>query len=179
MMNWIMSIRSTRACIATFAVWTLATTAAVAEPGSRQTRDFVQAAAQSDQFEIMEGRTALAQSTNPHVRAFAEAMIEAHERTGEQLRKAAIGAGLNPPKPGLGGDQSMFLAALQSQRGADFDKAYIRQQVLAHAAALAIERDYAASGDNETIRQAASLTVPIISAHEQMAERTSATVGGE
>jgi putative membrane protein len=105
-------------------------------------------------------------------------MISAHQQTSAGLIQAVTSAGLQPPKPGVGGDQSAFLAALQSQRGADFDKTYIRQQVLAHRAALVVEQDYAASGDNPTIKQAAAATVPIISAHLHMAEQMLASMGG-
>ena len=155
----------------------LALPAAAQDPGSRQTREFVQAAAQSDQFEIMEAHTALAQTTDPQVRAFAKQMIAVHQQTSASLMQAATSAGLKPPKPGLGGDQSAFLAALQSQRGADFDKTYVRQQMLAHHAALAVEQVYAASGDDPAIKQAAAATVPIITAHLQMAEQMMAGMG--
>jgi putative membrane protein len=156
----------------------LALPAAAQESGSRQTREFVQAAAQSDQFEIMEAHTALAQATDPQVRAFAQQMIPAHQQTSASLTQAVTSAGLQLPKPGLGGDQSAFLAALQSQRGADFDKTYVRQQILAHRAALVVEQGYAASGDDPAIKQAAAATVPIITAHLQMAEQMLASMGG-
>jgi putative membrane protein len=152
--------------------------AAAEEPGSRQTREFVQAAAQSDQFEIMEAHTALAQSTDPRVRTFAQKMVQAHQQTGASLMQAATEAGLEAPKPGLGGDESAFLAALQSQRGTDFDKTYVRQQILAHHAALVVEQGYATSGDDPTVRKVAVSTVPIIISHLQMAEQMQAVVGG-
>jgi putative membrane protein len=141
------------------------------DPGSRQAREFVQAAAQTDEFEIMEAHTALAQSTDSQVRSFAQAMIEAHTQTREAMRRAVEKAGLKPPAPGMNGDQSNFLASLQSQRGVDFDRTYIRQQALAHRAALAVQEAYAASGDQPAIRQAAAAAVPIISNHLAMAEQ--------
>jgi putative membrane protein len=144
------------------------------EPGSRQTREFIQAAAQTDQFEIMEATTALAQSKDEHVRTFAQEMIQTHRRTSDTLQQAVARAGLKPPEPGLGGDQSMFLASLQSQRGPDFDKVYLKQQALAHRAALAVEQGYASSGDDQAIRQAAASTVPIITHHLEMTEQLQA-----
>jgi putative membrane protein len=141
------------------------------EPGSRQTREFVQAAAQSDQFEIMEATTALAQSQDSKVRGFAQAMIDAHRQTTASLMQAVAKAGLKPPLPGLGNDQSQFLAALQSKRGPDFDEAYLKQQLLAHRAALAVEQAYADSGDEPNIRATATATVPIVAAHLQMVEQ--------
>jgi len=157
---------------------TLATPALAQDPGSRQTREFVQAAAQSDQFEIMEAQTVLAQSQTPRVRAFAEAMIQAHRQTSADLLQAVQKAGLKLPNPGIGGDQSAFLAALQSQRGPDLDRTYLRQQALAHRSALAVEQGYAASGDEATVRQAAVAAVPIITSHLKMAEQMEAEAGG-
>jgi putative membrane protein len=149
----------------------VATGASAQPPGSRQTRDFVQAAAQSDKFEILEATTALAQSRNPQVRSFAQAMIEAHRQASADLRQAVTRAGLEQPNPGVSGDQSAFLAALQSARGGDFDTLYIRQQILAHHAALAVEQGYAGSGDDPAIRQVAVSAVPVISVHLQMADQ--------
>ena len=139
------------------------------DPGSRPTREFVQAAGQSDQFEILEGETALAQSTDPQVRDFAQQMIKAHGDTSRALEQATQKSGLKPPPKGVGADQAPLLSALQSLRGRDFDKAYFRHQVLAHRSALTVEQGYAATGDDPAVRQAAASTVPIISAHLSMA----------
>jgi putative membrane protein len=160
------------------AAFLLTTPLAAQQPGSRQTRDFIQAAAQSDEFEIMEATTALAESQDFQVRAYAQAMIQAHQQTTTSLRQAVAKAGLEQPKPGLSGDQSMFLAALQSTRGADFDKTYVKQQVLAHNAALATEQGYATAGDVSIIRDTAASTVPIISSHLRMAEQMTDKTGG-
>ena len=81
------------------------------------TKDFVEAAAQSDHFEIVEAQTALAQTHDPRVRAFARQMIPAHTETSQVLQQAARRAGLPPPPMSLSGDQQRLLGALQSQRG--------------------------------------------------------------
>jgi putative membrane protein len=98
-------------------------------------------------------------------------MIKAHQRTSATLMRAVADTGIMPPDPGLNGDQSALLAALQSQRGSAFDKTYIRQQVLAHRSALVVEQGYATTGDNPAIRQYAASSVSIITAHLQMAEQ--------
>jgi putative membrane protein len=169
------SMRTGGVTMSVFAALAFAAPAVAQEPGSRQTREFIQAAAQTDQFEIMEATTALAQSKDDHVRSFAQEMIAAHRQTTSTLLQAAAQAGLAPPNPGISGDQSMFLASLQSQRGADFDKTYLKQQVLAHHAALATEQGYATSGDNAAIRHVAAATVPVVTHHLQMAEQLQAT----
>jgi putative membrane protein len=143
------------------------------------TREFVTAAAQSDEFERMEATTALAQSQDPDVRAFATKMLAAHAETSRTLMDATSSAGLMPPQPGLSGDQSAFLAALQSARGHDFDQLYARQQALAHRAALATEQGYAARGDMPTIKKIAASTAGIIVEHLAMADRLAARMGDD
>ncbi len=152
--------------------------AAAQTPMVASTKDFVQAAAESDHFEIVEARTALAQSHDSHVRAFAEQMIPAHAETSRALQQAAVKAGLAPPSMGLGGDQQKLLSALQSQRGADFDRTYAKQQVLAHQAALVVEQAYAEHGDDTDVRQAARSAVPVIERHLKMAKQLRDRLGG-
>ncbi len=156
----------------------LASTAAAQDPGSRRTREFVQAAGESDTFEIMEAYTALAQSTDPDVRAFAQRMIADHSQTSASLRQATQRAGFRPPPMQVGTAQAPMLAALQSARGHDFDKMYWKQQALSHRSALTVEQQYAATGDTPAIRQTAAATVPLIQSHLAMAEQMSARSGG-
>lgn len=152
--------------------------ASAQDPGSRQTREFVQAAGQSDQFEIMEAQTVLGQSTDPQLRAFAQQMIRDHGETSRVLQQATARAGLKPPAPGISADQALLLGALQSQRGPEFDRTYVRHQALAHRAALTVEQAYGATGDDPAVRQAAAAAIPIISSHLAMAEQMQATLGG-
>lgn len=146
--------------------------------GSRQTREFLQAAAQSDQFEILESTTAVTQAESADVRAFAKQMIKDHTATSQALQQAATQAGLKPPVMNVSADQGQMLNALQGVTGAKFDQLYIRQQALAHRAALVTEQAYEASGDTPAVRQAATAATPIIAAHLQMAEQMSANLGG-
>lgn len=149
----------------------IAGAASAQSPGSRQTREFVQAASQSDTFEIMEAETALAQSSNPQVRDFAQQMIRDHQQLRQAMLDAVARSRLAPPNPGISGDQSMLLGALQSLRGKDFDQAYFKHQALAHHAALVTEQGYARDGDQAIVKQAAAAAVPTIGRHLDMAER--------
>jgi len=147
------------------------------EPGSRQTREFVQAAGESDAFEMAEAYSALAESKNPQLLAFARQMIRDHAATSRALKDATMRAGLKPPPMGVGAGQAPFLAALQSQHGIDFDRTYWRQQVLAHISALVVERVYAANGDTPSVRAAAVAAVPLVQSHLAMVEAISAKGG--
>src|ERR1700712_5298825 len=105
------------------------------EAGSRQTREYMQASASSDQFEILEAETALTQSTNPEVRAFAARMLQDHQQLSKQVRDAATRSGLKPPEMAMSADQAQWLGALQGVSGKDFDILYFKQQTLAHRSA--------------------------------------------
>ncbi|MCW6508340.1 DUF4142 domain-containing protein [Lichenifustis flavocetrariae] len=141
-------------------------------------QDFVMAASQSDHYEIMAAHLALVQGQDPRVRTFAEGMVRDHTRLNEDLRKAAIASGLPSPSPGMSSDQAALLSGLQSLRGADFDKAYTRQQVLAHTQAVAVEDSFAAAGAEANLKKAAQSAVPTIQDHLKMARQLSAEVGG-
>ena len=159
--------------IAALAILAL-TPAAAQEAGSRQTREYVQAAGQSDAFEILEADTALTQSTDPQVRSFAQKMIQDHGQLSQALRQATAQAGVKPPPMGVGADQAPLLGALQSLRGRDFDQAYWRHQALAHRSELTSAQQYASNGDDPAIRQAASSSVPMVAAHLAVAEQMQA-----
>jgi putative membrane protein len=146
-------------------------------PMPMPTKDFVAAAAQSDQFEIQEARVAAAQSKNAQVRAFAQQMIQDHTRAKEALEQAAMKSGISPPPKGIDPDQAKLLSALQSLSGSDFDKTYAKQQVLAHQQALAVQQNYASAGSDPNVREAASSAVPLIQRHLEMAQQMRSMVG--
>jgi putative membrane protein len=177
MTNPLMS-RATMALVAACLGFAVAS-AGAQEAGSRQSREFVQAAANSDQFEILEAHAALAGSTNPEVRAFASRMLQDHQRLSQALRDAAARSGLKPPEMAMSADQAKSLDALQSASGSDFDKLYLKQQVLAHHSALTVEQIYAKSGDDAELRRLAASAVPLISAHGDMANQLETKLGAQ
>lgn len=155
----------------------VASPALAQDPGSRPTREFVTAAAQSDHFEMLEADTVLAQSTDPQVRAYAQMMIQQHGQTRAALARAAAQAGLKPPPEGLDGEQARLLGELQSLKGPDLDQAYARHQALAHRAALTVEQGYARDGDTPAVKQVAGSTKPVVAQHVRMADQLKARVG--
>ena len=140
-------------------------------------RDFATVVSQSDNYEMMAAEVALIQGEDPRVRAFAETMLRDHARTAETLRQAAMTAGLPPPTPGLSSDEAALLSALQGARGHDFDRAYARQQVVAHAAAVAVEESFVDAGANPALRTAAQAALPIVRDHLKAARQLVKDVG--
>jgi putative membrane protein len=139
-------------------------------PGSRQTREFVQAAAQSDEFEIVASRTSLTQSHDQSIRSFAGRMIRDHEETSRSLAAAAARDRLSPPPRSVGEDHARMLGALQSLVGREFDKTYAQQQILAHRSAFITEQLYSSGGDAPAIRQAATVATKLMASHLSMAD---------
>ena len=162
----------------TVAAFVSATQAQAQTPIPPAPKDFVMAASQSDQYEMLAASVAAVQSQDPRVKAFAEEMVRDHTRLAGELRQAAAASGLPPPRPGLSSDQASLLSALQSVRGRDFDKAYARQQVLAHAQALAVEESFAADGSDPNLQKAALSALPTIQHHLEMAQQLRTDLGG-
>jgi putative membrane protein len=156
-----------------------AESAAAQEAGSRQTREFVQSSASSDQYEILAAQTALAASRNPDVRAFATRMLQDHQQLRQALMDAATRSGLKPPEMAMSGDQADMLNALGSAGPQDFDALYLKQQMLAHRSALVVEQMYAKAGDDANVRQSAASAVPVISSHADMASQGAMKVGSQ
>ena len=141
-------------------------------------KDFLMAASQSDQYEILAAHLAEVQAQSPRVRVFAQEMIRDHTRLAEDLRKAAMASGLPTPGSSMSSDQAALLSSLQGLRGAEFDKAYARQQELAHAQAAAVENTFATDGADASLKKAAESALPTIKDHLKMARQLRTDVGG-
>ena len=145
-------------------------------PKTPKPQEFANSVGQSDAYELAAAQTALAQSRNPQVRAFAERMIADHGHLEQALRAATNASGLEPPRPQVGGDQSSFLAALQSLRGDEFDREYGRQQMLSHISALTVLRTYAEKGSDPNLRSMAAFAMPMIERHWQSAHQLAQSI---
>ncbi len=141
-------------------------------------QDFVMAASQSDQYEILAAHVAVVEGQDPRVRAFAEEVIRDHSRLADDLRRAAVASGLPVPGPGMSSDQAALLSGLQGVRGAEFDRTYARQQDLVHTQAAAIEESFAGAGADPNLREAAQSALPTIRDHLSKARQLRAEVGG-
>ena len=140
-------------------------------PKPPKPQEFAESVAQSDGYELAAAQTALAQSRNPQVRAFAQQMVADHEHIEQALREAVKASGLQLPHPQVGGDQARLLAGLQGLRGGEFDREYGRQQMLVHTSALTVVRSYAEQGSDANLRSMAASAAPIIERHLQSARQ--------
>ncbi len=156
--------------------------AAHAQPAmDRATHDFVAAAAQSDDFERVEGRLAETQGKSPDVRKFAAEMVRAHTQTTEGLKAAIRKAGFAlPPPPVLSGDQTRMISDLRGRHGGDFDHAYHASQQLCMRARdrrCSSIQGYAQNGHPGPIRDAARQAKPLVQRHIDMIHHVQAHIG--
>jgi putative membrane protein len=132
---------------------------------------FVNTAAASDRFEVESSKLAAASAKSAAVKAFATKMISAHTASTAKLK--GIVSGMNPPMTPddtLNPDQQAALDGLKGKTGADFDTAYAAAQVDGHQKTLDALKNYAASGDNQTLKDFANGMVPTVTAHLNMAK---------
>lgn len=143
------------------------TAAAPASAGQR----FADTAAASDAFEIETSRLALATSTSPAIKRYAQAMIDAHEASTAKLKTVA--AGLSPaiqPVATLSPEQQQTVESLRAAKGTAFDRAYAAAQAAAHQQTLDALKAFATGGDVPALKTFAQDLVPTVTAHLNMAK---------
>jgi putative membrane protein len=127
--------------------------------------NFVTLVAGSDMFEVQSSKIALQRSTDAAVKRFAQMMIEAHTKTTATLKGLiADQNNLSPPTALPSGLQGK-LDNLGSVSPADFDKAYLDDQVDGHQSTLNVMQRYAKDGDQEPLKQFAADTAPTVQQH--------------
>ena len=126
---------------------------------------FVEKASASDLFEIEAAKLAQATSKNAEVTKFAADMVAAHTKSTAALKKAIADAGQTTlvVVTVLPADLQAKLDDLK--KAANFDKAYMENQVDAHQSALNLMQRYAQDGDVPAIKAFAASTAPVVQQH--------------
>jgi putative membrane protein len=125
--------------------------------------DFVTRASIGNLFAIAESELAISRTDDPEVKAFAEQLVEDHQKAEAALEPAADGSGA-AVATALDGDHQARVTALQSKSGADFDKAYVADQGEIHSNTLTLYADYMLLGDNAKLKALAIKMIPITEA---------------
>jgi putative membrane protein len=128
------------------------------------TIDFVQKAAMSDMFEIEASKLALTRTQSADIKAFAQAMIDAHTATSDAVKPIAAALQINPPVQ-LDSEHQDMLDDLTKADAKDFDKKYLDQQTSAHNKALDLMKDYGEDGANAELKAFAVATAPKVQEH--------------
>ncbi|MEM5339896.1 DUF4142 domain-containing protein [Paraburkholderia azotifigens] len=143
-------------------------------PASAQTKlspgdtQFAQDASQADATEIAASKLALASSSNPQVKKFAQQMIADHTKLARSLDVVATQKGLGKPP----GADSALIGKLQGLKGDDFDKVYIEEVAVGgHQKAVELFQKESESGNDAQLKAAAARALPTIRHHLAMAQQ--------
>jgi putative membrane protein len=127
-------------------------------PGPR----FVGFAQEINDFEIAAGRLALAKSSNPAIRAFAQRTLTEHETAASALSHSRSEAGITlaPTPGGREPRHARILDRLAVVEGVEFDAVYASAQLAAHVETVDQFGAYAQGGDNGGLRRFAQEMLP-------------------
>ena len=135
-----------------------------------KTEDFVKEVSMSDIFEIESSKIAL-QKGNAATKAFAQQMIDAHEKTTAELKGLIDGGKVTAPvATGMSDAQKKSFDELKDLSGKEFDDVYQDEQEDAHEDAVDVFKRYASEGDNADLKAWAAKTLPALEHHLTMAE---------
>jgi putative membrane protein len=125
-------------------------------------------AAQSGMAEVMLSNLALQKSQNEQVRTFAQQMVTDHTAANSELTSLASTKNVTLPTD-VDSKHRSAMDKLNGMSGTDFDKAYMKQMVKDHEAAVKLFQRQADRGDDADAKAFAAKTLPTLQGHLQMA----------
>jgi putative membrane protein len=130
-------------------------------------------------IDIAAAKQALAKSSNKDVKAFAEDMVRDHEAVNKQaldlVKKLKVTPEDNDTSNILSKNAGEKLAELAKLKGADFDKAYVANEVAYHKAVdSALATTLIPSANNAELKSLLQTGLKIFQGHEQHAEHVAA-----
>ena len=138
----------------------------------------------ANEADIKWARLALEKTQNPQVRGFAEAMVNDHGGVNQKAVELVTRLGVTPePNPtsqqlAQGGDATH--GTLSGKSGAEFDKAYIDNEVAYHRTVLeAVDNTLIPNAQNAELKELLVSVRPAFENHLKRAEQVQAAVGGQ
>ncbi|WP_448500863.1 DUF4142 domain-containing protein [Sphingomonas sp.] len=125
-------------------------------------QQFANHMASTDAFQIDTARMAQERATDGRLRDYAGRMVTEHQATTERLRAALPGV---TPDASLTAQERAKLDSLRATSGAEFDRLYREQQIVAHQQAISILELQAANSANPQVRELAAQKMPTLREH--------------
>jgi putative membrane protein len=130
-------------------------------------------------IDVTAAKQALAKTGNKDVKAFAEDMVRDHEAVNKQaldlVNKLNVKPEDNDTSRSLSKNAADKLAELAKLKGAEFDKAYVANEVAYHKAIdSALETQLIPSANNAELKSLLQTGLKIFQGHEQHAEHVAA-----
>jgi putative membrane protein len=133
-------------------------------------------------IDIAAAKQALTKTSTKDVKAFAEDMVRDHEAVNKQaldlVKKLKVTPEDNDTSRTLSKNAAEKLAELGKLKGAEFDKAYVANEVAYHKAVdSALETSLIPNANNAELKSLLQTGLKIFQGHEQHADRDRADVG--
>jgi putative membrane protein len=132
-------------------------------------------------IDIKAARQALEKTRNKEVKAFAQDMVRDHEAVNKQaldlVKKLKVTPENNDTSKALSKQAADKLAELAKLKGAEFDKAYVANEVAFHKTVNnALETQLIPSASNPELKSLLQTGLKIFQGHEQHAEHLAASL---
>ena len=140
-------------------------------PGAAVTPDanFINSVLSDGTFEIQMAQRVLADKPDANLRAFAEAMVRDHTKTGDELRLIAKAQKMNvTDRPNR--EQIGIVARAEKLTGKELRGLYATSTVKGHETAVALFKTASASADRPELKAFAAKTLPTLEMHLKMAQ---------
>jgi putative membrane protein len=141
---------------------------------SASDKKFVQEALQGGTAEVELGKLAAQKANGEDVKQFGQKMVDDHTKLGDQMKEVAQKEGISVPSDVSAKDKALQMK-LQSLSGDSFDKAYIKAMLKDHQHDLSEFKKEADSGNDTSIKDAASQGQQVISEHFKMIQEIAKT----
>ena len=174
----IIALTITTAALAAFTTVHAQTAPAVAAPNDAQIAQIVLTA---DSVDVDYGNLAVKKTKNAEVKAFAETMIRDHTAVNAQAIALAKKLGMTPEpsdtSKSLKSDGEKEMAKLKAMRGAEFDKAYIDNEVAYHESVIgALDKVLLPNAKNAELKSLLESGRPIFVSHLNHAKELQASL---
>ncbi len=130
---------------------------------------FAQFASANDLAEINLSKIAVAQASSPEVKQFAQRMLTDHTKSSKMLIMIANKQGL-ALAPRMDEKHEMLMKKMAGLKGPEFDREYMKHQVMGHKKAASIFQAQAANGRDPELKAFAAKVLPTIQHHMKTAE---------
>lgn len=137
---------------------------------STQDRKFVETAGEAGAAEVEMAKVAMERADSSDVKSFASRMVSDHQKAGDDLEKIASSKGVNIDDHMSAKDRAE-LDRLHKLQGASFDREYVKSQLAAHKAAVALFDKQSKSGNDSELKQFAASTLPTLHDHLQLVQQ--------
>lgn len=139
---------------------------------SAKDRSFAQEAAMGGMAEVELGKLAQQNAQNDEVKQFGSRMVQDHTQANQQLMPILSAENITMPQQ-LDEKHKATYDRLSKMRGAEFDRAYMRDMVQDHEKDVKKFRQEAEHANNPELKSFAQQTLPVLEQHLKLAHETS------